>query len=173
MLKYYWARLKNMLGNKTAILDYFKAEGCKIGENARIFSNIATSESYLIEIGDNVTISNNVQFITHDNSVIKVLPDATDVFGKICIGNNCFIGARSILMYGVSLPDNTIVAAGSVVTKSISESGKILGGNPAKVIGSVDAFAEKVKPFALNLKKLSPEEKKQLLTKDDTYLIKR
>ena len=48
------------------------------------------------------------------------------------IGNNCFIGNRVILLYGVTIPNNTIVAAGSVVTNSIKEPGYLLGGNPAK-----------------------------------------
>ena len=48
-------------------------------------------------------------------------------------------------MYGVSLPNNIIVAAGSVVTKSISEERVILGGNPAKVISTWDKFYDKNK----------------------------
>lgn len=67
------------------------------------------------------------------------------MYGKIRIGNNCFIGERAILMYGVSIPNNTIVAAGSVVTKSISEERVILGGNPAKVISTWDKFYDKNK----------------------------
>lgn len=77
---------------------YFKKKGVKIGYNCRLYSDIVTSESYLITIGDNVTISNDVQLITHDNSVIKIIDNATDVFGEIVIGNNCFIGARSIIL---------------------------------------------------------------------------
>lgn len=67
------------------------------------------------------------------------------MYGKIRIGNNCFIGERAILLYGVSIPNNTIVAAGSVVTKSISEERKIIGGNPANIISTWDKFYEKNK----------------------------
>lgn len=88
----------------------------------------------MINIGDNVTITDHVSFITHDNSISKVLPDKTDLFGEIVIGNNSFIGAHSIIMYGVSLPEKTIVTAGSVVTKSFSENEIIIGGNPAEII---------------------------------------
>ena len=49
------------------------------------------------------------------------------------------------MLYGVSIPNNTIVAAGSVVTKSISEERVILGGNPAKVISTWDKFYDKNK----------------------------
>ena len=40
-------------------------------------------------------------------------------YGKIVVGNNCFIGMRSTILPGVVIGDNSIVAAGSMVTKSI------------------------------------------------------
>lgn len=92
-----------------------------VGDNCNIYSDLITGEPYLISIGNNVTISNNVQFITHDNSICKIIPDKSDVVGEIKIGNNCFIGARTVILPGVSVADNTIVGAGSVVTKSIIE----------------------------------------------------
>lgn len=67
------------------------------------------------------------------------------MFGKIVVGNNCFIGERATLLYGVELADNIIVAAGSVVTKSFSESNIIIGGNPAKKISTWEQFRKKVK----------------------------
>lgn len=75
----------------------------------------------------------------HDFSVKKVLPDKANLFGKIIVGNNCFIWERATLLYWVELADNIIVAAGSVVTKSFTESCIIIGGNPAKnkYLGSV------------------------------------
>lgn len=147
--RYFLAKVKYLLlgGNKEIINDYFRKYGMNIGAGTNLCSNIMTPEPYLIMIGKNVTLSNNVQFVTHDNSICKVLLDMTDVFGKITIGDNCFIGARSVLMYGVELKDNTIVAAGSVVTKSFHESDIIIGGNPAKKIGTWDIFREKVKLF--------------------------
>lgn len=167
------AQIKSRCGKKDAMIDYLRKKGIKVGKNARIFSDISTSESYLIKIGDNVTISNNVQFITHDNSIIKVLPGVTDLFGKIHIGNNVFIGARTIIMYGVSIADNCIIAAGSVVTKSITESGVIIGGNPAKVIGNTEKFGEKNKKFAMNVAGMTPEEKKKYLETNENLFIVR
>ena len=141
----------------------FRKHGMSVGENCHIYSNVWTSESYLISIGDNVTISNDVQFITHDNSVCKVYPDKTDVFGEIFIGNNCFIGAKSIIMYGVHIPDNTIIAAGSVVAKSIQVEGQIWGGNPARIISDWDGFGKKVLPYTLNIDGLKDNEKRRLI----------
>ena len=52
---------------------------------------------------------------------------------EINIGNNVFIGARSIICKGVNIGDRSIVAAGSVVVRSIPAN-EIWGGNPAKFI---------------------------------------
>ena len=152
--------------------NYLRKQGMEIGEGARIFSDISTTESYLIRIGDHTTISNDVQFITHDASIQKAIPEASDLFGKIEIGNKCFIGARAIIMYGVTLPDNTIVAAGSVVTKSVLEEGCIVGGNPAKVISTLNKFAEKNSSYAVNIHGLTGEEKRKLL-ENENVLVKR
>lgn len=62
--------------------------------------------------------------------------------GSIEIFDNCFIGARSIIMYDVKIGPNAIVAAGSVVTKDVPE-GMVVGGNPAKVISTVENVARK------------------------------
>ena len=97
---------------------YLMKKGVSLGKGCHIYSDISSTESYLITLGDNVTISNGVQFITHDNSVSKVIPNVSDVFGKIYIGNNVFIGAKTTILPGVIIEDNTIIAAGCVVTKS-------------------------------------------------------
>lgn len=123
-----------------------------------ICSNIAINEPHLISIGLGTTVAGHVEFVTHDNSISKVLPDTTDLFGKITIGNNCFIGARSVIMYGVTIADNVIVAAGSVVTKSVTESNVIVAGNPASVISTWEKFAEKSKDYAWDLNTVSRQE---------------
>lgn len=159
--------------NREKANDFFRREGVKVGKNCRINCNILTAESYLIELGDKVTISDHVSFITHDNSISKVVKGKSDLFGKIKIGNNCFLGAHSIIMYGVTLPDNTIVASGSVVTKSVKESGKIIGGNPARIIGDWDQFARKSGEYAANIGGLSREEKKKALLESQIKLVSR
>ena len=67
------------------------------------------------------------------------------------------------MIYGVSIPDNTIVAAGSVVTKSFVEPGCIIGGNPAKIIGKVDDFLLKNKEHFLKLNGLNTEDRKKTI----------
>ena len=148
-IAYFMARVKaKITGNDEAYAKLFRRQGMKIGKNSHIYSNIITSESFLIEIGDNVTISSEVVFVTHDNSIIKINPKMPNLFGKIRVGNNCFLGQRSTLMYGVTLADNIIVATGSVVTHSFDRERIIIGGNPARVIGTWDDFYEKSKDMA-------------------------
>lgn len=121
-----------------------------IGKNVMFLPTIVPSEPYLVSIGDNVRITANVRFVTHD--VIQTMLRASGKYpydkknfyymGKIEIGNNVVIGANSTILYDVKIGNDVIVAAGSVVTKDVPD-GSIVGGNPAKVIGSVQALAEK------------------------------
>lgn len=56
------------------------------------------------------------------------------IYSHVEIGNNCWFGARCIILPGVKIEDGAVIAAGSVVTKSVP-CGAIVGGNPAKIIG--------------------------------------
>ena len=122
----------------------------------------------MIEIKDDVVISTYVRFVTHDFSIKKVVPDKANLFGKIVIGSNCFIGEGAMLMYGIELADNIIVAAGSVVTKSFTESNIIIGGNPAKKISDWKTFKDKNIGKALNTKNC-----KEIIKEHPDFLIKR
>ena len=148
--------------HKETLNRWFVKQGVELrggGEGwINICSNIAKNEPHLISIGNNTTIGGSVEFVTHDNSISKVIPGTSDLFGKIYIGENCFVGARSVIMYGVTIADNVIVAAGSVVTKSITEINVVVGGNQAKVISTWEVFAEKSKDYAWSLGKVSREE---------------
>lgn len=140
--------------NKETINKWFIKQGVNLvggGEGTHINSNIAINEPHLITIGVGTTIAGNVEFVTHDNSISKVIPNTTDLFGRIIIGNNCFIGAKSVILYGVTIPDDVIVAAGSVVTKSIEQSRVIVAGNPAKIISTWEKFAKKSEQYAWNM----------------------
>lgn len=130
---------------REAMSNYFRKKGVAVGKRCNILSNVATSEAYLVSIGDDTTISSEVLILTHDASVGKIFGKevASDVAGRVSIGSNCFIGARSTLLYGVSIANNVIVAAGSVVTKSITQERVIVGGNPAKVISTWDKLESK------------------------------
>jgi acetyltransferase-like isoleucine patch superfamily enzyme len=61
-------------------------------------------------------------------------PDKLITKGDIMIGENCWIGANSVILSGVQLGSRTVVAAGSVVSKSFPHGSVLIGGVPAKVI---------------------------------------
>ena len=115
-----------------------------------------------------MVISTFVRFVTHDYSIKKVIPNKANIFGKIVIGNNCFIGEGAMILYGVELADNIIVAAGSVVTKSFNESNIIIGGNPAKKIGDWMTFRNKYSDKALDIRNCE-----QLIKKHPELLVRR
>ena len=83
--------------------------------------------------------------LTHDGSTWLFNDDKGRrfLYKKTIIKNNVFIGVNSIIMPGVVIEDNVIVAAGSIVTKSVL-SGVIVAGNPAKIIGDYDIYKAKV-----------------------------
>lgn len=169
---YYLGRLLDKItGQKKYLNSFFRKQGIQVGNNVRVYSNIFSDEGFLISIGDNTTISSDVKLITHDASIGKVIADKTDLFGKITIGSNCFIGANSIILCGVSIPNNTIIAAGSVVTKSIINEKEVWGGNPAKKIGSFEVLNEKYKNKAHNLADISTN--KINILSDNKNLISR
>lgn len=141
-------------GNDDAFLalkiQQFKEAGGVCGENFKFYCDMP-GEPFLVTIGDDVTIAAGTILLTHDNSVIKCNLDATDYFGRVTIGDSCFIGMRSILLPGVELGDHTIVGAGSVVTKSFPKGNVVIAGNPAHVICTIEEFREKKQHLCVNL----------------------
>ena len=170
---YYFNYFKYLISGRqdSIMIDFYRKKNIKIGNDCHIYSNICTPEAYLITIGDNVTIAPGSKFLTHDNSVSKVIENVTDVFGRITVEDNVFIGANSIILPGVRIGCNSIVAAGAVVSKSVPR-GVVVGGNPAKVICTIDEYVAKVTKYAISTKGLSPEEKKVLLLSTDKLISK-
>ncbi len=147
-----------------------RKQGVKIGNNAQIYGNVSFgSEPYLIEIGNDVRISPNVQFFTHDGGlwVLRNMGKIknADKFGKIKIGNNVHIGANAIIMPEVTIGDNVVVGVGSIVTKDIP-SNSIAVGVPAKVIETIDEYYKKNKSKIMNTKNLDSSQKKDFLLKN-------
>lgn len=79
----------------------------------------------------------------------------------------------SIILPGVSIADNTIVAAGSVVTKSFVEPGVVIGGGPAKIIGKVSDLKEKNTKFGIDIRGMTLGEKKEFLIKHSERWMRR
>lgn len=141
--------VSKLTNNREVINNVYRHYGVKIGGNCLICSDLTGGEPFLIKIGDNTIISTNVQLITHDMSISR-MTDKSCVYGKVVIGDNCFIGNGSIVLYGVEVANNVIVASGSVVTKSITQEKVIVGGNPAKILCTWDDYYKRNKALAIN-----------------------
>jgi len=148
---------------------YAKHYGIKMGENVRFTGRHISfgSEPYLIEIGNDVTITADVIFETHDGGVgvfRKEYP-GINLFGKIKIGNNVFIGHRSIIMPNVVIGNNVVIGAGSVVTKNVPDN-VVVAGVPARTIKTLDEYKSKVlKEAVFIFEKKSKKRKTEILMK--------
>lgn len=139
------------------LIDYLRKNGAKIGENVRIWapqkSRIDLSCPWLLQLGDNVRITEGVVILTHDYSWSVIKKYSSDkvqegqilgAMSPVAIGNNVFIGMNAIITRGVTIGDNVIIGAGSVVTKDC-ESDSVYAGNPAKKIMTLEDFYDKRK----------------------------
>ena len=104
-------------------------------EKTAIYSFLDFStEPYLIEIGDNVRIASGTIFLTHDGAVNCFRGEINGgIFGRIKVGNNVFIGTKSIILLNTTIGNNCIIGAGSVVRGHFPDDSVIVG-NPAKII---------------------------------------
>lgn len=106
---------------------YLRLLGMKIGKNSLVGGVI--KDPCLTEFGNNVTMGEYAIIYAH----IHNMQHETIFMEKIRIGNNCIIGAGAIIMPGVTLEDDVVVAAGALVTKGQRLiKGKIYGGVPAR-----------------------------------------
>ena len=150
-----WFRIRHTVGMylcSTAIkrAAYLKKHDIlyHIGDNCMTMFRKIPLYPELISFGDNVWIASQVSFITHD--VIhrmlnrKAIGDAhfQEYLGCIDIKDNVFVGSNSMILPNVSIGPNTIIAAGSLINRSIPGDG-VYGGVPAKYICSFEEFIEK------------------------------
>lgn len=152
-------------------INYARSLGVKIGNECRLINikpgfGTFGSEPYLITIGNHVTITANVQFVTHDGGVwvFRLDDPAIDLFGEIVIEDNVFIGYGALVMPCVHIGSNCVVGAGSVVTKNVP-SNVVVAGVPAKIICTIDDYKESVLKQCDRIKHLSNCEKKNYLLK--------
>lgn len=137
----------------------------KIGKNCFINTNCTFLDPETIEIGDNTLIAPGVQIYTANHPSTtkeRIIPQNkqqenktynyinknqefdetieytfTNFAQAVKIGKRCWIGGNTIILPGISIGDNTIIGAGSVVTKNIP-SNVIAAGTPCKIIKKQD-----------------------------------
>jgi acetyltransferase-like isoleucine patch superfamily enzyme len=144
-----------------------KKLGVKIGKNTQIFTSIDNfgTEPYLISIGSNCVVSGNVHFFTHDggvNVINHLKRTDVDKIAPILIGDNVFIGYGTLILPGVHIGSNTIVGAGSVITKNIPD-GVVFAGTPAHLIGTIQDYWSKNQDIFISTHSMNQKKKKQYL----------
>jgi acetyltransferase-like isoleucine patch superfamily enzyme len=148
---------------------FFRNQGAEIGEGVEIFgASLFTfgSEPYLVSIGDQVTISHNVDFITHDGGlrVVRAKYPNAYLYGRIQVADGCFIGAHCVFLLGARVGAGSVIGSGSIVTGEIPP-GVVAIGAPAKAIRSVDEYVRKHKHLWIDTGGLTPDAKRELLSR--------
>lgn len=106
-----------------------------LGDNSGIGVNALISSG--VTIGNDVMMGRDCMIYTNNHGMVDndvpMRKQQSSKISPVVIGNNCWIGARVIILPGVHLADGCVVGAGSVVTKSFEEN-SVIAGNPAKLI---------------------------------------
>ena len=167
-------KMKGKSPNELA--EYYRNQFYYLGKNVELFTTHFSTEPYLISIHDNVVVAAGVKFITHDYSIANLARYSHKEFGyydkvgSIELFDNCFIGAYSILMPNTSVGKNSVIAAGSIVTKHVPDD-EVWGGEPARFIMTTGQYVEKVANSS-SLYPWMPLEKKRKLTKEQIIKLR-
>ncbi|MHC8970651.1 acyltransferase [Priestia aryabhattai] len=161
-------RLRILFANNEKYIEFLRKQGVRIGENCVIDKTaIWGTEPYLVEIGNYVRVTHEVKFITHDGGFwtlrnLGLLNNQADKFGKISIGDNTNIGWNATIMPGVKVGKNCVIGCNAVVTKNIPDN-SVAAGVPAKVIQSIEEYANKNKDKCVITKGMNSGEKYKYL----------
>ncbi len=149
-LRYVRARIRKLLLEEIWLEDCIR-QGMQVGEGCSIQPGVVFdySHCWLIRIGNRVTIAPEAYLLAHDASS-KPAVGYTRV-GSVVVEDDAFIGARAVIMPGVRIGQGAVVAAGSVVTKSVPP-GCIVAGNPARPISDVAQYYDKLTRMAQTAK---------------------
>ncbi len=138
ILSQFIARLRRINYNRK--IKQLINNGLKVGKNVTIMPGVTIDSGYpyLISIGDNCSLSNGVLILAHDATTYKFTNGYARI-GKVEIKDNCFIGSNVVILPGVTIGPNVLIAAGSVVNKDIPPN-SCIAGIPARVYQKFDEF---------------------------------
>lgn len=151
--------MRLVYGHKSSSEQYvswLRSQGVRVGQHVHLYTpwsiRIDTQRPWMIEIGDNVHITADCSILQHDYSwavVQRITGEVLGSCGTVHIGNNVFIGQKSLILKGAEIGDNTIIGAGSVVTGRL-EGNAVYAGTPAQKISSLEAYIDKRRKLQLN-----------------------
>ena len=135
--------LKKLLGKTKEKLHIEQPFMCDYGYNIEIGDNFYANHNLLIldankvKFGDNVFIGPNCGFYTSSHPLDYTIRNkGLEYANPIIVGDNVWLGGNVVVLPGVKIGDNTVIGAGSVVTKDIP-SGVVAVGNPCRVIKNI------------------------------------
>jgi len=142
---------------------FARSLGVRVGNNVRFYGMSKAmfgSEPWMISIGNDCYITAGVQFINHDGGtlILRKEEPTLEWTAPIEIGNDVYIGVRTIILPNVKIGNRCIVGAGSIVSKNIPDN-SVYAGVPAKYICSTDEYLLKMKAKSLACGHLHGEEK--------------
>ncbi|MBR6784871.1 MAG: sugar O-acetyltransferase [Clostridia bacterium] len=110
---------------------------CHFGNNVYANFNLTLVDDSHIYVGDYTMIAPNVVIATAGHPILPELREKAYQYNMpVHIGRNCWIGAGALIMPGVTIGDNTVIGAGSVVTKDIPAN-VVAVGNPCRVMREI------------------------------------
>lgn len=98
-----------------------------------VMSNCSFHAHHGISIGENTVFASGLSLVSANHNFDDIVAGEAPKTPPITIGSNCWLGCNVIILPGVSIGNNTIVGAGSVVTKSFPAD-VVIAGNPANIV---------------------------------------
>lgn len=127
---------ENFLIEQPFLCDY--GYNIEIGKNFYANHNLVILDSTNVKIGDNVFIAPDCGIYTAGHPIEKDIRNQGIEYAKpVTIGNDVWIGGHVTILPGVKIGNNTVIGAGSVVTKDIPDNA-IAYGNPCKVVKYIE-----------------------------------
>ena len=158
-------RVKRKTTHKERI-EILRKKGLRLGKNVIIHpeASIDSNFCYLISIGDNSVVARGVRLLAHDSSAASH-NGGYGKLGKVNIKENCIISNYSVILPGVTIGPNVLVASGSVVNKDIPPN-SCVAGVPARYYSS---FNDLIKKERENINNSIIVDGKKLLIKEYVF----
>ena len=140
---------RNAVRSSKSYSNYLRKLGCHIGTGTVFYTPstimVDITRPCLISIGNNVHITQGVTILTHGAEWLVLRELYHRPFGsagKVTIEDNVFVGMHAIILKGVTVHGNSVIGAGSVVTKDVP-AGSVVAGNPARIVMSIQDYYRK------------------------------